>query len=68
MFEVEAITRLAKNEGKTYGINAIILTHGETDADNTNYLNDMGDLHKVFMVQFIVLKIKKKIFLYIYCV
>lgn len=37
LFQTEAMTRLAKAAGKTYGIGAIIVTHGEADAGNTNY-------------------------------
>ena len=34
MIETKAITRLAKAAGKTYGVGAITLTHGESDAGN----------------------------------
>jgi hypothetical protein len=44
LFEARAITRLAQAQGKTYGIGAIFLTHGETDAGNANYSNDMLQL------------------------
>lgn len=37
MIETKAITRLAKAADKTYGVNAITVTHGESDAGNTNY-------------------------------
>src|ERR1043165_911262 len=37
LFEVSAIKRLAAARGKTYGIGAIVLTHGETDSGNTGY-------------------------------
>jgi hypothetical protein len=37
LFEASAIKRLATARGKTFGIGAIVLTHGETDAGNTNY-------------------------------
>lgn len=37
MIETKAIVRLAKAAGKTYGVSAITVTHGETDAGNTNY-------------------------------
>ena len=37
MIETKAITRLAKAAGKTFGIGAVIVTHGETDAGNKNY-------------------------------
>jgi hypothetical protein len=39
LFEAAAITRLAGAMGKTYGIGAIVLTHGESDAGNTSYAN-----------------------------
>ena len=41
LFEVTALTRLATGMGKTYGIGAIVLTHGESDAGNANYANDL---------------------------
>jgi hypothetical protein len=44
MFEAEAITRLAGEAGKTYGIAAIVLTHGETDAYNPNYETQVRQL------------------------
>jgi hypothetical protein len=44
LFEARAITRLAEAQEKTYGIGAIFLTHGETDAGNANYENDMLQL------------------------
>src|ERR1041384_4172070 len=37
LFEASAIRRLAAARGQTYGIGAIVLTHGETDAGNTGY-------------------------------
>ncbi|MEY4545648.1 MAG: hypothetical protein RL685_1843 [Pseudomonadota bacterium] len=39
LFEARAIKRLAGD--KSYGIGAIFLTHGESDAGNPNYVNDM---------------------------
>jgi hypothetical protein len=39
LFEVDAITRLAQAAGKTYGIGAIIMTHGETDSGSSSYKN-----------------------------
>ncbi len=44
LFEVTAIARLAKAAGKTYGMGAILLTHGETDAANANYESDLLQL------------------------
>jgi len=41
MFEATAINRLAGAAGKTYGVGAIVLTHGEADAGNSNYANDL---------------------------
>jgi hypothetical protein len=37
LFEVAALKRLATMSGKTYGVGGIVLTHGESDAGNTNY-------------------------------
>jgi hypothetical protein len=37
LFEVKAIQRLAAARGQTYGVGAVILTHGETDAGNPDY-------------------------------
>ncbi len=45
LFEVQAIKRLAQQAGKTYGVGAVIMTHGESDAGNTNYENQ---LHKLW--------------------
>jgi hypothetical protein len=50
MIETKAITRLAKAAGKTYGVSAIIVTHGETDAGNTNYENELFKLWKDYNV------------------
>jgi len=46
MIETKAITRLAKATGKTYGVSAITVTHGETDAGNTNYETQLFKLWK----------------------
>lgn len=37
VFEVTAIQRLAAALGKTYGVGAVVLTHGETDAASPTY-------------------------------
>ncbi len=44
LFEAEAIARLAQAAGKKYGIGAIIITHGESDAGNDNYASDLYQL------------------------
>jgi hypothetical protein len=44
LFEAQAITRLATAAGKTYGVGAIIITHGEADAGNTDYEADLVQL------------------------
>ena len=44
MIETKAITRLAKAAGKTYGVGAIIVTHGETDAGNNSYESQLYQL------------------------
>ena len=45
LFEVAALNRLAAAAGKTYGVGGIILTHGETDASNGNYEQEMFQLY-----------------------
>jgi hypothetical protein len=45
LFEANAINRLAGAAGKTYGVGAIIITHGETDSGNATY---EADLHKLW--------------------
>lgn len=37
VFEIEQITRLAEAAGKSYGVGAVIMTHGETDSGNSGY-------------------------------
>ncbi|HEY4186223.1 MAG TPA: dockerin [Polyangia bacterium] len=44
LFEASAITRLAAAAGKTYGIGAIVITHGETDAGNGGYADALYQL------------------------
>src|ERR1041384_6297301 len=44
LFEARAIKRLANATGKSYGIGAIVLTHGETDSGNTGYEGAMVQL------------------------
>jgi hypothetical protein len=44
LFEVAAIRRLATAAGKTYGVGAIVLTHGESDAGNTDYARELVQL------------------------
>lgn len=44
LFEARAIHRLAQAENKTYGVGGIFLTHGESDAGNANYDDDMLQL------------------------
>jgi hypothetical protein len=36
LFEAGAIYRIAKSQGKTYGVGVVVMTHGETDADPPN--------------------------------
>jgi hypothetical protein len=45
MIEARAIARLAQAEGKTYGVGAIVVTHGESDAGNTNYAAQLHQLY-----------------------
>jgi len=45
LFEVSALKRLAREAGKTFGVGAVILTHGETDADNGAYESNVVRLN-----------------------
>lgn len=45
LFEVSAIKRIASESGKTYGVGAITITHGERDSGNTSY---ESELHKLW--------------------
>ncbi len=44
LIETKAVTRLARAAGKTYGIGAIVVTHGETDAGNPDYEKELRQL------------------------
>jgi hypothetical protein len=44
MVETKAIARLAKAAGKTFGVGAIIVTHGENDAGNAKYEEQLHQL------------------------
>jgi hypothetical protein len=44
LFEARSIQRLAMAAGKTYGIGAIVLTHGETDGTRSTYEADIRKL------------------------
>jgi hypothetical protein len=44
LFEVAALKRVAAAAGKTYGVGAIVLTHGETDAENDHYESEVIQL------------------------
>jgi hypothetical protein len=44
LMETRAITRLAKAQGKTYAVAALIVTHGECDADNADYASQLYQL------------------------
>jgi len=44
LFEVAAIARLAAEAGKRYGVGAIVLTHGESDASSPTFADDMARL------------------------
>lgn len=44
LFEAQSITRLAKAKGKTYGVAAIVMTHGETDSGDPGYRSQLVKL------------------------
>lgn len=43
-FELAAIARLARENGKTYGLCAVVVTHGETDWDSPTYEAELVEL------------------------
>jgi hypothetical protein len=45
MVETKAITRLAQAAGKTYGVGAITVTHGESDAGDATYATRLHALY-----------------------
>jgi hypothetical protein len=44
LIETQAVTRLAQAAGKTYGVGAITVVHGECDAGNTSYESNLVEL------------------------
>jgi hypothetical protein len=46
LFEARAINRLASAANKSYGFGGIVITHGESDAGNSSYANQ---LHQLWM-------------------
>lgn len=44
LLETEAVTRLAEAAGMTYGVGALIVTHGESDAGNGSYADGLYQL------------------------
>ena len=44
MTETSAIARLAKAAGKSYGVGSVLVTHGESDAGNKNYGQELLQL------------------------
>lgn len=44
LIETRAIARLAQAAGKSYGVGAIIVTHGECDASNADYAAELHQL------------------------
>ncbi|HEY6478329.1 MAG TPA: dockerin, partial [Polyangia bacterium] len=42
MFEVQAIHNLAVAAGKTYGVGAVVITHGEADSGNPDYESELA--------------------------
>jgi hypothetical protein len=44
LIETQAITRLAQAAGKTYGVGAITVVHGECDAGNSSYEDNLVEL------------------------
>jgi hypothetical protein len=48
LIETRAITRLAQAAGKSYGVGAITVTHGECDAGNVQYAEQLFALYTAY--------------------
>ncbi len=46
MFEVQAIHNLATAAGKSYGVGAVVITHGEADSGNTSYETELAQMQQ----------------------
>ena len=44
LYEARAITQFAKQAGKSYGVGAIVLTHGETDWNDPQYESEIHQM------------------------
>jgi hypothetical protein len=49
MIETRAITRLAQAAGKTYGVGAITVTHGESDAGDATYATRLYQVYNDYV-------------------
>ena len=52
LLETQAVMRLAQAANKTYGVGAIIVTHGECDAGNANYESGLYQLWSDYNADF----------------
>jgi hypothetical protein len=48
LFETRVVTRLAKAAQRSFGVAAVILTHGETDAQNPQYAQGIFELWRSY--------------------
>jgi hypothetical protein len=46
LYEAAVIARLARAQGLSYGVGAVVITHGESDAGNTNYASELIQLRQ----------------------
>lgn len=46
LFEAAVIARLAREQGLTYGVGAVIVTHGEADASSPSYASELIQLRQ----------------------
>lgn len=60
LFEVAAIARIAAAAGKSYGVGAIILTHGETDAMNPSYEQGLARLYDDYNAEILAITHQKQ--------
>jgi hypothetical protein len=48
LFEIKTIARLIQGGGKSFGVSAVVLTHGETDFGNKDYGAEVAELQRQY--------------------
>jgi hypothetical protein len=55
LFETKAIARLAREAKRSFGVAAIVLTHGESDAENRDYASGLRQLLRDYNADLVAL-------------